>query len=223
MCVFDITVLKFSSSKEITSLYHYFILYWGPVVLKTLFLDFIWIWMIYMPYWPPELLRILFRWVCNWLSMYNLLKFVYQENRTSHRDRWTGKVNFVEIRTFWHIFRSFDRMWSFFILALQALFSPNIFARLDLCIMIVKWCCSYYFQAMIIVAWNGSGDPSAIFEIRVFKNVLSIFITASILKLGQGRLLSTWFHAKAPVAIFACINSSPWSNSLFSITTHLIN
>ncbi|XP_021771975.1 callose synthase 3-like [Chenopodium quinoa] len=69
---------------------------------------------------------------------------------------WPGKVNFVEIRSFWHIFRSFDRMWSFFILALQA---------------------------MIIIAWNGTGDPSAIFETRVFKNVLSIFITASIIKL----------------------------------------
>uniref|UniRef100_A0A803KLY9 1,3-beta-glucan synthase n=1 Tax=Chenopodium quinoa TaxID=63459 RepID=A0A803KLY9_CHEQI len=37
--------------------------------------------------------------------------------------------------------------------------------------------------AMIIIAWNGTGDPSAIFETRVFKNVLSIFITASIIKL----------------------------------------
>ncbi|KMT14382.1 hypothetical protein BVRB_4g071620 [Beta vulgaris subsp. vulgaris] len=76
-------------------------------------------------------------------------------------DRWTGKVNFVEIRSFWHIFRSFDRMWSFFILALQA---------------------------MIIVAWNGTGDPSAIFETNVFKNVLSIFITSSILTLGHAAL-----------------------------------
>jgi callose synthase len=32
---------------------------------------------------------------------------------------WMGKVNFVEIRSFWHIFRSFDRMWSFLILSLQ--------------------------------------------------------------------------------------------------------
>lgn len=32
---------------------------------------------------------------------------------------WLGKTNFVEIRSFWHIFRSFDRMWSFLILALQ--------------------------------------------------------------------------------------------------------
>ncbi|GFY98958.1 glucan synthase-like 12 [Actinidia rufa] len=43
-------------------------------------------------------------------------------------------------------------------------------------------------QAMIIVAWNGSGQPSSIFSSDVFKKVLSVFITAAILKLGQGRL-----------------------------------
>ncbi|KAI9402179.1 hypothetical protein POPTR_001G230000v4 [Populus trichocarpa] len=73
-------------------------------------------------------------------------------------DRWIGKVNFVEIRSFWHIFRSFDRMWSFFILCLQA---------------------------MIIIAWNGSGKLSSIFEGDVFKKVLSIFITSTILNFGQ--------------------------------------
>lgn len=80
---------------------------------------------------------------------------------TSSRDRWIGKINFVEIRSFWHVFRSFDRMWSFFILALQV---------------------------MIILAWNGSGEPTTIFEADVFKKVLSIFITAAILKLGQASL-----------------------------------
>ena len=40
---------------------------------------------------------------------------------------------------------------------------------------------------MIIVAWNGSGNPSVIFNSDVFKKVLSVFITAAILKLGQGR------------------------------------
>ncbi|XP_043691872.1 callose synthase 3-like isoform X2 [Telopea speciosissima] len=79
----------------------------------------------------------------------------------SNRDRWVGKNNFVEIRSFWHVFRSFDRMWSFFILCLQA---------------------------MIIVAWNGSGQPSSIFDADVFKKVLSVFITAAILKLGQAVL-----------------------------------
>lgn len=71
---------------------------------------------------------------------------------------WIGKTNFVEVRSFWHVFRSFDRMWSFFILALQA---------------------------MVIVAWNGSGSLGDIFKGDVFKKVLSIFITAAILRLIQ--------------------------------------
>lgn len=45
---------------------------------------------------------------------------------------------------------------------------------------------TFYFQAMIIVAWNGSGQPSAIFNVDVFMKVLSVFITAAILKLCQG-------------------------------------
>ncbi|KAK9056069.1 hypothetical protein SSX86_027156 [Deinandra increscens subsp. villosa] len=73
-------------------------------------------------------------------------------------DRSIGKINFVEIDSYWHIFRSFDRMWSFFILCLQA---------------------------MIIIAWNGSGKLSSIFDGLVFKKVLSIFITAAVLKLAQ--------------------------------------
>nr|XP_016473306.1 PREDICTED: callose synthase 1-like isoform X2 [Nicotiana tabacum] len=80
-----------------------------------------------------------------------------QENKPS-RDRWVGKVNFVEIRSYLPIFRSFDRMWSFFILCLQA---------------------------MIIIAWNGSGELSMVFTSDVFKKVLSVFITAAVLKLGQ--------------------------------------
>ncbi|PSS26439.1 Callose synthase [Actinidia chinensis var. chinensis] len=84
-----------------------------------------------------------------------------EESKPATRDRWTGKINFVEICTFSHIFRSFDRMWSFFILSLQA---------------------------MIILAWNGSGKLSSIFDGDVFKKVLSIFITAAILKLAQAVL-----------------------------------
>ncbi|KAK2977668.1 hypothetical protein RJ640_015665 [Escallonia rubra] len=83
------------------------------------------------------------------------------DNKPTGRDRWVGKVNFVEIRSYWHVFRSFDRMWGFFILCLQA---------------------------MIIVAWNGSGQPSSIFDSGVFKKVLSVFITAAIMKLGQALL-----------------------------------
>ncbi|XP_011086981.1 callose synthase 1 [Sesamum indicum] len=84
-----------------------------------------------------------------------------EDNISVKGDRWIGKINFVEIRSFWHIFRSFDRMWSFFILCLQA---------------------------MIVLSWNASGNISAIFEDDVFKKVLSIFITAPILKLAQAVL-----------------------------------
>lgn len=45
----------------------------------------------------------------------------------------------------------------------------------------------YIFKAMIIISWNGSGDLSSIFDGNVFKKVLSIFITAAILKLAQGK------------------------------------
>ncbi|KAK7401550.1 hypothetical protein VNO78_13118 [Psophocarpus tetragonolobus] len=84
-----------------------------------------------------------------------------EENRGRAADRWSGKTNFVEIRTYWHLFRSFDRMWSFYILCLQA---------------------------MVIIAWNGSGKLSSVFDGDVFKKVLSIFITAAILKLAQALL-----------------------------------
>jgi hypothetical protein len=46
---------------------------------------------------------------------------------------------------------------------------------------------------MIIIAWNGSGDPTVIFHGDVFKKVLSVFITAAILKFGQGRQYRTLF------------------------------
>ncbi|KAG0449589.1 hypothetical protein HPP92_027224 [Vanilla planifolia] len=90
-------------------------------------------------------------------------KYVSDKNEEiliTGRDRWIGKTNFVEIRSFWHIFRSFDRLWTFFILALQV---------------------------MIILAWNG-GSLGDIFDDGVFKKVSSIFITAAVLKLGQAVL-----------------------------------
>ncbi|KAK4714557.1 hypothetical protein R3W88_020464 [Solanum pinnatisectum] len=88
--------------------------------------------------------------------------FVHSDKRNKanvgHNNVATGrrkpKANFVENRTFWHLYRSFDRMWIFFILALQA---------------------------MVIIAWNQSGSLSVIFDADVFKSVLSIFITAAIL------------------------------------------
>ncbi|KAJ7552358.1 hypothetical protein O6H91_06G052300 [Diphasiastrum complanatum] len=71
------------------------------------------------------------------------------------------KTGFVEIRSFWHLFRSFDRMWTFLILCLQA---------------------------MIIIACQGSGSPAEIFKVDVLKRISSVFVTASILRFIQGVL-----------------------------------
>lgn len=127
------------------------------------------------------------------LALIFLKKLVVQENRRVGSGQWMGKVNFVEIRSFWHIFRSFDRMWSFLILSLQVNCQsmPSI-AHVFLVVWLIrKYKCLLFLcfmQAMIIIAWNG-GTPSDIFDAGVFKQVLSIFITAAILKLGQGMLV----------------------------------
>ena len=44
--------------------------------------------------------------------------FVQQHDHAIRRRR-ASKTNFVEVRTFLHLFRSFDRMWAFFILSFQ--------------------------------------------------------------------------------------------------------
>ncbi|CAB4304391.1 unnamed protein product [Prunus armeniaca] len=82
------------------------------------------------------------------------------------------KTNFVEVRTFWHLYRSFDRMWIFFILA---------------------------FQAMVIVAWSSSGSLTAFFDADVFRSVLSIFITYAFLNLLQATLdiVLSWYAWKS--------------------------
>ncbi|XP_011649402.2 callose synthase 5 [Cucumis sativus] len=72
----------------------------------------------------------------------------------------TGKSYFVETRTFWHTFRSFDRLWTFYVLALQA---------------------------MVIAAWKGV-SPLEIFQKDVLYSLSSIFITAAVLRLLQSIL-----------------------------------
>ncbi|KAL3502930.1 hypothetical protein ACH5RR_037379 [Cinchona calisaya] len=84
------------------------------------------------------------------------------------------KTNFVEIRTFWHLYRSFDRLWIFFILALQA---------------------------MVIVAWHGDGSLAGVFDADVIRSVLSIFITAAVLNFLRATLdivlsLNAWRSLK---------------------------
>ncbi|KAF5199964.1 Callose synthase [Thalictrum thalictroides] len=73
----------------------------------------------------------------------------------------TGKSYFVETRTFWHIFRSFDRMWTFYALALQA---------------------------MIIVAWKGQSPLDIFLKKDIIFLVSSIFITAAFLRFLQSIL-----------------------------------
>ncbi|KAJ7537052.1 hypothetical protein O6H91_12G095000 [Diphasiastrum complanatum] len=84
------------------------------------------------------------------------------------RVRHLNKTGFVEIRSFWHLYRSFDRMWIFLILSLQA---------------------------MIVIAWSESESPPATFD-DVFKRVLSIFITAAGLHFLQA-VLDIIFNIKA--------------------------
>ncbi|KAI3728580.1 hypothetical protein L6452_17218 [Arctium lappa] len=71
------------------------------------------------------------------------------------------KTNFVEVRTFLHLYRSFDRMWIFLILV---------------------------FQAMVILAWHEDGSIFGIFEEDVIKSILSIFITYAVLNFIQATL-----------------------------------
>ncbi|GMH25104.1 hypothetical protein Nepgr_026947 [Nepenthes gracilis] len=72
----------------------------------------------------------------------------------------TGKSYFIETRTFWHIFRSYDRLWMFYVLALQA---------------------------MVIIAWNDT-SLTDIFKKDVLYPVSSIFITAAFLRFLQSTL-----------------------------------
>ncbi|KOM42654.1 hypothetical protein LR48_Vigan05g025800 [Vigna angularis] len=81
-----------------------------------------------------------------------------------HEPQWLGKTNFVEIRSFWQIFRSFDRMWSFYILSLQAI---------------------------IIMACHDLGSLLQLFDAIVFEDIISIFITSSALKLIQAAIYLT--------------------------------
>ncbi|KAK1425447.1 hypothetical protein QVD17_20799 [Tagetes erecta] len=75
--------------------------------------------------------------------------------------KWKLKMNFVEVRTFSHLYRSFDRMWMFLILV---------------------------FQAMLIIAWHGDGSIFGIFDDGVFESILSIFVTSAVLNFLQASL-----------------------------------
>ncbi|XVF58503.1 hypothetical protein PTKIN_Ptkin07bG0071100 [Pterospermum kingtungense] len=71
------------------------------------------------------------------------------------------KTNFVEGRTFLHLYRSFHRMWIFFVIA---------------------------FQAMVIVAWKRSGSVYSVFDEDFLRRLLTIFITSAVLNLFEAVL-----------------------------------
>ncbi|KAK1414361.1 hypothetical protein QVD17_30105 [Tagetes erecta] len=83
--------------------------------------------------------------------------------------KWLGKTNFVEFRSFWHVFRSFDRMWAFLVLSLQA---------------------------MIIMACHDVESPLQMFDTPILEDIMSIFITSAVLKLVQA-VLDIVFTRKA--------------------------
>ncbi|XP_014524468.1 callose synthase 5 [Vigna radiata var. radiata] len=90
-------------------------------------------------------------------STFNMTQGRKGVQKTSGR---TGKTNFVETRSFWNIFRSFDRLWTFYLLVLQMMF---------------------------IIAWEGISLLD-IFQKEVLYKLSSIFITAAILRLLQSIL-----------------------------------
>lgn len=101
---------------------------------------------------------------------------------------WLGKTNFVEIRSFWHIFRSFDRMWSFLILALQVCLGRALCILNSLALQWLsrsfKHCSS--LQAMVIMASHDLDSPLQVFDATILEDVMSIFITSAALKLIKG-------------------------------------
>lgn len=81
---------------------------------------------------------------------------------SANEDTRVGKTGFVEQRTFWNLFRSFDRLWVLLIL---------------------------YFQAAAIVAWAGRAYPWQALEDRdVQVQLLTIFITWAGLRFVQSIL-----------------------------------
>ncbi|XP_010656968.2 callose synthase 12 [Vitis vinifera] len=80
----------------------------------------------------------------------------------SSKSKHVGKTGFVEQRSFWNLFRSFDRLWVMLIL---------------------------FLQAAIIVAWEGKEYPWQALESRYVQvRVLTVFFTWSALRLLQSLL-----------------------------------
>lgn len=77
---------------------------------------------------------------------------------------------------------------------------------------------------MIIIGWNGSGKLSSIFDGDVFMKILSIFITAAILKLAQGNITSIQSSSYIGALLMLCTYCScrRYSTKLESKAKHVI-
>ncbi|XP_031124227.1 callose synthase 11-like [Ipomoea triloba] len=95
-------------------------------------------------------------------------------------ERRVGKTGFVEQRTFWNVFRSFDRLWVLLIL---------------------------FFQAAAIVAWEGTEYPWEALERRdVQVELLSVFITWAGLRFVQSVLdAGTQYSLVSRETMWVCV------------------
>nr|KYP62921.1 Callose synthase 11 [Cajanus cajan] len=81
---------------------------------------------------------------------------------TTPKEKRVGKTGFVEQRSFWNVYKSFDRLWVMLIL---------------------------FLQAAVIVSWEGTTYPWQALERRdVQVKMLTLFITWSVLRLLQSVL-----------------------------------
>lgn len=129
-----------------------------------------------------------------------ITEILFQGRKGSKRKSGsTGKSYFIETRTFWHIFRSYDRMWTFYILALQVFIynSVEFLKQHSLHSCSSTACMNNSFQtgkqAMLIIAFS-KVSPLDIFQQDVLKDLSSIFITAAFLRVLQSM---TFLHETA--------------------------
>ncbi|XP_042501433.1 callose synthase 12-like [Macadamia integrifolia] len=104
-----------------------------------------------------------------------------------------GKTGFVEQRSFWNLYRSFDRLWVMLIL---------------------------FFQAAIIVAWEGTSTPSGALSNRnVQARLLTLFITWAGLRFLKSLLDVATQHSRVSRdtmllgvrMILKCVAASGWT------------
>lgn len=123
---------------------------------------------------------------------FNTYKISYQGRKGAPaKSARTGKSNFVETRSFWNLFRTFDRLWTFYLLGLQVFsFSTygngHVNGSLDDIFDKTK---TFLLQALFIVAWIDI-PLLEIFQKDVLYKLSSIFITAAILRFLQSMIYS---------------------------------